>query len=339
MKIFTEKILNAEELLEAATAFRISKTIFAAVDLRLFDWIAEGSVDSKCLAGKMGIGHEALSRVLDACTSLGLLQKEGDDYRNTPLAARYLCWSSKATLNHTLQRYNEIDYLAWGHLEKAICGYCPPLPAEAASSEAKIQFQARMDGYMRLVLPELIAHFDLSGVKSLIDLGGGTGAFAIAVCEAYENVGAAILDRMLEDEDVKDHAYQLLEKSNVVNKGNVKFVGGDYRKGEFPQTDLFIASRVLHHHSNGEIRKLIHRVAAATPTGGAFLIAEPLLDDDRTGRIRAMSGSLSMMLWNGQFKQRSFKEFADLAREAGFKEEKRFQAGGAGIDALLLRKH
>jgi|GEM_PF-4810188 len=338
MKIFTEKITDAGELLEAATAFRISKTIFAAVSLRIFDWLANDPLNSKDLSRKMGVGDDALSRLLDACTSLGLLQKDSDRYQNTPLAAQYLCWSSDATLNHTFQRYNEIDYQAWGHLEKAISGYCLPLPTEAASSEAKIQFQMRMDGYMRLVLPELLAQFDLSEVKTLIDLGGGTGAFAIAVCEAYDHIEATVLDRMLDDEAVKDFANKMLEKSVVVNKSNVRFVGGDYRKGEFIQADLFVASRVLHHHSDSEIRKLMYRVFAATSPGGAFLIAEHILNDEKTGTIRAMSGSLSMLLWNGQFKQRSFKEFADLASEAGFTEEKRWEAGGGGIDGLLLRK-
>ncbi len=338
MKIFTEKIEDVGELLEAATAFRISKTIFAAVELRIFDWLTSNSFTSIELASRMGLVNEAFSRLLDACVSLGLLQKDGDRYENTPLAAQYLCWSSSTTLNHTFQRYNEIDFNAWSHLEKAISGYCPPLPTEAASSEAKIQFCARMHGYLRLAAPELVKQFDLSGVKKLIDLGGGTGALAIAICEAYDHIEAAVLDRMLEEEAVMDFANQLLERSAVINKDNVKFVGGDYRKGEFPQSDLFVASRVLHHHSDSEIRKLMLRVSAATSPGGAFLIAEHIVNDDKTGSIRAMSGSLSMLLWNGQFRQRSFNEFADLAGEAGFAEEKRWEAGGSGIDGLLLRK-
>lgn len=338
MKIFTEKITDAGELLEAATAFRISKTIFAAVDLRIFDWLSASSQDSKELSSKMGVGDEALSRLLDACISLGLLKKDGDRYLNSPVAARHLCWSSDESLNHTFQRYNEIDYQAWSHLEKAISGYCPPLPTEAASSEAKIQFQVRMDRYIQLVAPELLANFDFSGVKKVIDLGGGTGAFAIAICEAYEHIEAAVLDRMLEDESVKDFANQSLERSAVVNKANVQFIGGDYRKGEFVSADLFVACRVLHHHSDSEILKLMHRVFAATSAGGAFLIAEHMPNDDKTGTIRAMSGSLSMLLWNGQFEQRSFKEFANLGSEAGFTEANRWQAGGAGIDGLLLRK-
>lgn len=338
MKIFTEKISDVGELLEAATAFRLSKTIFAAIEMRIFDWLSAVPLDSKELSSKMGVGNEALARLLDACTSLGLLQKDGDRYQNSPLAASHLCWSSHETLNHTFQRYNEIDYQAWSHLEKAIAGYCLPLPTEAASSEAKILFHARMDGYIRLVAPELISQFDLSGVKKMIDLGGGSGALAIAICEAYQHIEAAVLDRMLEDEAVQDYANQSLERSAVVDKTKMRFIGGDYRKGEFIEADLFVASRVLHHHSDSEILKLMHRVFAATSQGGAFLIAEHILNDDKTGSIRAMSGSLSMMLWNGQFKQRSFKEFADLAREAGFTEEKRWEAGGAGLDALLLRK-
>lgn len=338
MKIFTEKISNVSELLEAVLAFRVSKTLFAAVELRLFDWLAEKPLSANELAGKIGIGAETLARILDACAGLGLLEKNGGKYENTALAEDYLRWSSDASLNLILERYNKIEYEAWRHLETAISGYCPPLPTQAASDEARVSFHVRMNNYIRLVMPDFLEKFDLSRFTNAVDLGGGTGGFIIAVAEANPQMQATVFDKILENETVLNYAHEFLEKSAVQDKSKVEFLSGDYLKDEFPPGDLLVASRALHHHSGKEIEKIMQCVFDVLPSGGAFLIAEHLLNDDKNGSLRALLQGVNMLLWSDQYKQRSFGEYLAIAEKTGFVEELRFQAGGSGLDGLLLKK-
>jgi len=93
-------------ILELIEAFRRSKAMFAATALGIFD-------------GQRPAGA-AVDRLLDACVSLGLLEKRGDEYVNTPVADEYLRRSSPRTLAGYILYSNAALYPMWGHLEDAV---------------------------------------------------------------------------------------------------------------------------------------------------------------------------------------------------------------------------
>src|SRR5215475_1858939 len=92
-------------ILDLIEAFRRSKTMFAAVSLGIFDG-----------ARPQGV---AMDRLLDACVSLGLLEKRGDRYVNTAVADEYLSSSSPRTLAGYIRYSNSALYGLWEHLEDA----------------------------------------------------------------------------------------------------------------------------------------------------------------------------------------------------------------------------
>ena len=94
-------------ILDLIEAFRRSKTMFAAVELGIFD-------------GARPVDCKELDRLLDGCVGLGLLEKRGTDYLNTPTAEKYLKSSSPDTLAGYIRYSNAALYPAWAHLEDAV---------------------------------------------------------------------------------------------------------------------------------------------------------------------------------------------------------------------------
>src|ERR1700721_4750749 len=93
-------------ILDLIEAFRRSKTMFTAVRLGIFD-------------GERPIGP-AMDRLFDACVGLGLLEKRGEAYVNTPIADEYLRRSSHRSLSGYVLYSNSALYPMWAHLEDAL---------------------------------------------------------------------------------------------------------------------------------------------------------------------------------------------------------------------------
>jgi len=172
---------TSNTVLDLIDAFRRSKTMFAAVELGIFD-------------GKRPEDCKELGRLLDACVSLGLLEKTGDTYSNTPETEKYLRSDSPDTLAGYVRYSNDVLYPMWGHLEDAVregghrwkqtFGFEGPIFSHFfRSEEAMREFQRGMHGFGRLSSPAVVSAFDLSRFRRLIDLGVGTGHLAQAARE------------------------------------------------------------------------------------------------------------------------------------------------------------
>src|SRR5277367_2302085 len=179
-------------VLDLIEAFRRSKTMFAAVELGIFD----GARPADC---------KELPRLLDACVALGLLEKRGDEYVNTPAADKYLRADSPDTLGGYVRYSNSALYPMWGHLEDAVREGThrwkqtfdldgPIFSHFFRTEEAMREFQRGMHGFGQLSSPAVIAAFDLSGFRRLVDLGGGTGHLPQAARERYPHLQTAVFD-------------------------------------------------------------------------------------------------------------------------------------------------
>lgn len=104
---------NPQPVLELLTAFRRSKTMFAAVKLGVFDALADGPASLETLTTRLGLHASALPRFLNALVGMGLLEHRGEDYVNSPAAEAFLTSRSPQRLTGYLtmaacQRYPEL---------------------------------------------------------------------------------------------------------------------------------------------------------------------------------------------------------------------------------------
>ncbi|MGH9325973.1 MAG: class I SAM-dependent methyltransferase [Terriglobia bacterium] len=327
---------------ELIHAFRYSKIMFAGVSLKIFDLLGDGPKDVKHLAGRTATQPDALERLLDACVGLGLLRKEGDQYSNEPVAETYLRRSSESTLAGYILYSNSALYRLWGNLEDAIregtsrwaqtfgSGGASPFDQLFKTDEARRDFLMGMHGFGLLSSPHVVAAFDLSAYRRLVDVGGATGHLAMAACDRYPKLRAAIFDLP----DVIKIAREYVQKRGLSDR--IDFIAGDFFEDPLPEADLFSLGRILHDWSEQKVRKLLKKIYQTLPSGGALIIAERLLDEDKTGPLNALAQSLNMLVCV-EGKERSLAEYTALLRDAGFTEV-RGQKTGAPLDAVLAIK-
>jgi acetylserotonin N-methyltransferase len=218
----------------------------------------------------------------------------------------------------------------WAHLEDAVregahrwqqtFRFEGPIFAHFFQSEAARRvFLAGMHGFGQLSSPAVVAAFDLSRFRRLVDLGGATGHLALAARERYPQLSAAVFDL-----------------PGVTPYSQAEAIAGDFFTDPLPPADLYAVGRILHDWSEDKIRLLLKKVCDALPEGGALLVAERLLDEDKSGPVPALMQSLNMLVCT-EGRERSLSEYAALLREAGFHhvEAKRT---GAPLDAILALK-
>jgi acetylserotonin O-methyltransferase len=328
-------------VVELLMAFRRSQTMFTAVSLGVFDKLSQGSKDSAELASGLGTDPEALARLLDACVGLGLLQKRGGRYANTPAAVAYLTTTGTHRLTGYILYSKDVLWKLWGHLDDAVregthrwnqaFGWDGPIFSSFfRTDDALREFLMGMHGLGRISSPHVIAAFDLGRFRRLVDLGGATGHLAIAACERYPDLKAKVFDLPA----AQPLAREIIASSTVADR--ITLEPGDFFTDPLPAGDLFALGRIVHDWSEEKIKLLLRRVHDALPGGGAVLIAEKLVHDDRTGPVGALMQDLNMLTCT-EGKERTLGDYASLLQEAGFVEVQGVQTPSP-LDAVMAVK-
>ena len=332
---------NPAPVLDLIQAFRRSKTMFTAVSLGIFDRLGEGSADAVTLAQELDANADALERLLDSCVALGLLKKQGVLYSHSSVAAAYLTRSSPNTLAGYILYSDRALYPLWGNLEAAIRegtnrweqtfgGEGSIFDFFFRTQEARQDFLSGMNGIGQLSSPAVVAAFDLGRFHRLVDLGGGTGHLALTACARYPQLQGAVFDLPAAISTAREY----VERS--AHRNRVALIAGDFFTDPLPEADLFALGRILHDWSEEKVRTLLRKVWERLPSGGALLIAEKLLDDNKTGPVPALMQSLNMLVCT-EGKERTLAEYTVLLRQAGF-DQVEGKVTNAPLDAILAVK-
>lgn len=317
-------------------AFRRSKTMFAAVSLGIFDRLASGPAEAHEIRGK-GEDPDTFERFLDACVSLGLLEKQGSAYANSPAAGAYLCRESPQTLTGYIRYSNEVLWRMWANLEDAVREGShrwkqtfdldgPLFSSYYSTEERKREFLLGMHGFGTMSSPGVVSAFDLSRFRRLVDLGGATGHLPMAARARYPQLRVAVFDLA-----------PVIEVARGFTHGkDVELIAGDFFTDPLPDADLYALGRILHDWNEEKIRRLLDKIYAALPAGGGLLIAEKLLNDDLCGPVSTTMQSLNMLVGT-EGRERSFLQYADLLQDAGFAETEG-KVTGLPLDAVLALK-
>ncbi len=210
----------------------------------------------------------------------------------------------------------------WGNLEGAIregtnrwqqtFGWDGPIFANFFRTEESMrEFLMAMHGYGLISSPHVVAAFDLSRFRRLIDLGGATGHLAIAACRHYPSLRAVVFDLP----EAGPLAHEILTESTVSDR--VEIVSGDFFADQLPEGDLFALGRILHDWTEPKVLALLQRIFDRLPSGGGLLIAEKLISEDRSGPRWAHMQNLGMLLYT-EGKERTLSEYQTLLERVGF---------------------
>ena len=328
-------------VLDLILAFRRSKTMFTALSIGIFDRLAHGGAAVTTLAQELGGSADAIERILDSCVALGLIQKQGALYLNLPVTTAYLTRSSPDTLAGYVLYSDRALYPLWGNLEAAIRegtnrwqqtfgGGASIFDHFFRTEEARQDFLCGMNGFGQLSSPAVVTAFDLSRFHRLVDLGGGTGHLVLAACARYPQLQGVVFDLPAAVSSAREY----IERSP--HRDRVTLIAGDFFTDPLPEADLFALGRILHDWSEEKVHTLLRKISECLPSGGALLIAEKLLDNDKAGPLLSLMQSLSMLVCT-EGKERTLAEYTALLRQAGFTHVEGI-ATNAPLDAILAVK-
>jgi O-methyltransferase/methyltransferase family protein len=326
---------SPEPIVDLIEAFRRSKTLFTAVSMGVFDRLDQAAATVEELAGDAHI--DAVTRLLDACVALRVLEKAGARYRNSGLAATYLCRRSPHSLAGYILYSDRALFPMWSHLEDAVregSNRWNQTFEPAAGNflgfyrtpEARADFLRGMHGFGMISSPAVVSAFDLSSYSRFVDLGGATGHLAAAVRKRYPQMRTAVYD-LQEVVEFASAEYQL---------EGVEWIGGDFFSDALPAADIFGLGRILHDWDVERITTLLTRISQALPSGGGLLLAEKLLSPEGDGPVSACMQSLNMLICT-EGRERSLDEYRLLLEGAGFCDVEGVRTG-TPLDAVFARK-
>ena len=181
------------------------------------------------------------------------------------------------------------------------------------STKVSSEYSKLMQTSQRLVAEQTLQAYSLKGVKRILDIGGGTGAFLLAVKNKYPSIEATVFDLPNVINVAKSNHQEI---DGIV--GHLTFCPGDFLKDDFPSNqDVICLVRVLYDHEDTTVELLLRRIYEALPKGGSLLITEPM-----SGGSKAMRSSdcyfsfYTMAMTTG--KVRSFEEHKAILLRAGF---------------------
>jgi acetylserotonin N-methyltransferase len=333
--------VDASPVIDLIEAFRRSKTMFAAVSLGIFDLLERSPGDLATIANKIHVESDPLERLLDACVGLKLLRRDGESYANEPVASTYLCRNNKQALTGYILYSNDVLFQMWSHLEDAVREGTPRWKQTFGieggifdhffrTEEAKQTFVQGMHGLGLLSSPKVVAAFDLSRFLRLVDLGGATGHLAIAACERYSQLQSVVFDlpQVVESARIK------VQQSAVASR--IEVASGDFFRDALPHADLFAMSRIVHDWPEEKIHPLLTKIYERLPSGGGILLAEKLLEENKTGPTSAQLQSLNMLVCT-EGKERSLGEYRRMLERTGFREVQG-RVTGSPLDAIIAIK-
>lgn len=309
-------------ILDYIEAFRRSKTMFAAVSLGVFDALAAGPKAGADLAAAAKADADTMVRLLDACVGLGLLTRDGGRYANTPAAAAYLMTASPLRMTGYVNYSNDVIWKLWANLEDAVregthrwkqtYGTDGPIFSQFFENEGrKREFLMGMHGFGQMSSPAVANAFDLSRFKTVADLGGATGHLTIALCKRWPHLKGIVFDLAA----ATPLATEIVAASGVADR--ITVVAGDFFTDAIPPADLYALGRIIHDWSEEKCVKLIRRIYDALPPGGGLLLAEKMLNDDKTGPRWAQLQDLNMLTCT-EGRERTLAEYERLLQFVGF---------------------
>jgi hypothetical protein len=311
----------SQQLMQMSMGSWISRAIYVSAKLRIADHLANGPLAAKELAVAAGVAPGPLYRVLHALASVGVFAQEADGrFRVNPLAAPLRedgldsLWAAVVMLGEEQDR-------CWGDLLETVRTgepaferlYGRPIFEYLAErpEQARI-FDAAMSNYSARELQAVLDAYDLSGVVTLADIGGGVGTKLARVLGGSPAMRGLLFD----PPQVIERARPLLEAAGLSGRCDV-------RAGSFFETvpggaDAYLLGHIIHDWNDAKAGLILDNLRRAMPAGSRLLLIEYVVPEGGDGASFAKWLDLHMMVATDG-RERTEAEYRRLFANHGFR--------------------
>lgn len=317
--------VTPERILQLGLGFWGPKAFLSAVELGVFTELARGPADLATLTARLGLHPRSARDFLDALVSLGMLERTGDGYANTPETDFFLDRAKPSYMGGLLEMVNARLYGFWGSLTEGLRTGRPqnesktrpgsnPFDSLYRDEASLRQFLQGMTGISLGTARVIAQKFPWRDYRTFIDIGGAQGALPVQVALTHRHLTGGNFDLPVVGPIFTDYvaSFDLAER--------LRFHPGDFFKDPLPKADVLVMGHILHDWDLEQKRMLIRKAYDALPRGGAVLIYEALIDDDRRRNAFGLLMSLNMLIETPGGFDYTGVDCSGWLKEAGFRQ-------------------
>lgn len=291
---------SPEKILQTGLAFWASKTLLSAIEIGVFTELAHGAQSFATLRGRLGLHPRSALDFFDTLVALGFLTRTGDQYANTTDTNLFLDRRKPSYVGGILEMANHRLYPFWGHLTEALRTGQPQNELKTGGSgmfetlyadPARLrEFLGAMTGISHGANMTIARAFPWNDYQTFVDVGTAQGDLAVQIARANPHLRGIGFDLP----EVAPIFEEYAAASGVA--AQVTFEPGSFFERDLPKADVVLMGHILHDWDLPTKQMLIAKAFAAVPTGGALVVYESVIDDDRSKNAFGLMMSLNMLI-------------------------------------------
>lgn len=257
-------------LIDTQVAFNAARVIMAAANTGLFEAMGKTGNTAKELAEKTGTNEAAIKKLLQCLVSMDYVRYRKNTYQLRRCYYKWLLPDSPtnllAKLRFQQKEWNWMagleDYIREGKIIDIHSNLTEQEWADYQGAMRDLSYTLALETAKKLPLPD--------EARSMLDIGGAHGAYAIELCKKYPQLEATIFELPGAMEAARDIGMKYHDGSRIhYRAGNA--LEDDLGTGIY---DLVMANNLVHHFNVEENRRLTKKVAAALKPGGIYVVGE-----------------------------------------------------------------
>ncbi len=320
----TEPHPSIDHIMQVGLGFWASKTLLSAIEMGVFTELAHGPEDLEPLTGRLGLHPRAARDFLDALVALDFLERSGSTYRNCPAADQFLDRRKPSYIGGVLEMANHRLYGFWGNLTAALRTGEPQNEVKSGAADIFSLLYAdpeRLAGFLKAMTAiskgsnQAIAHnFPWKNYRTAVDVGTAQGDLIVQIALAQPHVAGIGFDLA--------EVAPIFEEYVALNglSQRVKFHAGNFFDHALPKADVVTMGHILHDWDLEQKKTLVRRAFEAVPEGGALIVYDSIIDDDRCKNAFGLLMSLNMLIETPGGFDYTAAQCQAWMKEAGFRE-------------------
>ena len=324
--------MNPIAIREFAAAFQKSRILLSSFELDIFTTIDESGCSNKQISNTLQLDEQACERLLNALVSVGFLTKQNQLFFNTSDSFTFLSKKSPEYLGglmHTNHLWN-----TWSNLSQVVKTGISAHSTEIneRGEEWLFAFISAMHDRAKKQAPQQLAKVDLSGIKSMMDIGGGSGAYSMEFVSKKPELEATVFDLP----KVIPITQKFIDKEGFSNQ--IKTYTGDYTKDELPLGfDLVFLSAVIHSNSLTVNQDLIKKCFKSLNKNGKIIIQDWIMNNDRTHPTSGAIFAVNMLVGTEAGDCFTEQEVTEMLQNEGFQHISRIEFE-SGLSQMTAEK-
>jgi SAM-dependent methyltransferase len=329
--------LTPDAILQLGLGFWGSKTLLSAVELGVFTELAGGPLGGDELAARLDLDTRGWRDFFDALVALGMLARSDGAYRDTRETALFLDRAKPSYVGGMLEMANARLYPFWGSLTEALRSGRPQNEISRGGDffgelygdrDRLKQFLHAMTGLSMGAHKAIAATFPWRDYRTFADIGCAEGGLAVELALAQEHLTGVGFDLPA----CAPHFEEYVGSFGLEHR--LSFQPGDFFADPLPAADVLVMGHILHDWNLEQKRTLLSKAHATLPEGGAVIVFDAVIDDDRRRNAFGLLMSLNMLIETPAGSDYTGADCQGWLRQIGFRDT--YVEGLAGPDSMIV---